>query len=286
MFVTTDILKAHGADQELVRVFSSLFPEGEEANEIFNNPATLGMVLNFIYEYCALSEEEKAAYENRLGIVNCKNFYRSRAINDCENISLSRNCKGSKVLKKANSVTNSTTVNNSQKIDNSSFIYDSRSVQNSNLVAQSNLVAYSDRVFGSTIINKSKDIFRSDNIFNSHMLRNCSRVEDSYFCANCNNSAFLMFCSGCKGELYQIFNQQVTEEEFLSIREIFLTKFPNLGLNFLEIGKEPFTLKYTAREAYSLHYENLPQEFIKEVKKLPYFNEDVFYNITLIPEWS
>lgn len=287
MFLTLDILKKYRACNKGIEKFEKLYPDGEEVAKIIQDPRTPSDLLHWGFEFLPVSEEEIELYKERLKIINCEDFIRSKNIEDCSTVINSKNCKNSREIKNSFNVDKSELVADSKKVTKSSYIFDSKDVHDSSFIVQSSSVHGSDFVFFGKNIYNSSNIFRSDDIFDSIGLRKCDHVENSFFCSDCEKSMNLLFCYDLTGEEYHIFNQEVPLNAFFKVQREILELFPNLSFNFATFtGHLPAQSErgYIINEDYTTHY-SVSDEFYAYIKTLPQYDPFIMYMITLDPKF-
>lgn len=287
MFLTQEALRKYRAQTKNIEKFNELYPNGEEFINVIKDARAPSDLLHWGYEYLPITQEEQAAYENRLGIINCSNFFYSRNIENCNFIFDSRNCKNSEIIKNSTQVEDSRVIINSRKVENCKNVFDSKNIKNSIDIIQSELVHNSDNICTSEKIYNSNSIFRSNNIFDSFGLRKSSNIKNGIFCADCNSSSNIMFCSGVRGEDCLLFNHAVAPETFSQIKDELFTRFSNMNLNLFTINKATIAhkLSYTVFEYYDAHYKNIQTDFFDYVKTLPGYDPIIMYFITLNPNF-
>ena len=284
MFLTSEVLKKYHASIEGIDKFQELYPNGAEISTIIEDERVPSNILHWGYEHLPVSQEEINLYKNRLNIINCINFLKSKDIENCQAIFNSRKCKNSLSVKDSVTVTDSTLIVNSKKVSESFNVYDSKEIRNSKNIIQSHSVYNSNNICVSENIYKSNSIFRSDDILDSIALRRCDHVSRSLFCNDCNNSTNQMFCHDLSEEEFHLFNNPISKDEYSKIFKEITERFPDLSLNlFSSLNALPFGTEkgYTINEIYPIHYKTIPIEFFEFIKTLPGYNPFTLYVLTL-----
>lgn len=289
MYLTADFLQRHKACGEGFNKFIELFPDGCEVLDILQDERVPSHMLHWGYQHLAnLNEEEKKAYEKRMSIENCVDFFESRNIKNCQHIFSSQGCKNSSLVKQSFKVENSNLVSDSKRIYNSNAVFESYEVYDCDTIVNSKRVHNSKNIAEAKEIHHSKYVYDSDFVFRSEGIVGCSRIEDSFFSVDCENSINLMFCAGLRAMENCLFNRPLKKEEFFRIKRECAERFPELEFNFFKVDNNlPTGTKtgYTINFNLKTRHNSIPSEFYDYIKTLPSYDPFVMYRITLNPKF-
>ena len=103
--------------------------------------------------------------------------------------------------------------------------------------------------------------------YQTHFSQNCTGCTDSAFLYDCRNCQNCLFCYNLRNQSYNVFNKQVSKEEFVRIRDSVLSSHTTLEKRFLEFQKsvrEKTIHKYMVGD----HNSNVSGDFIYNAKNV------------------
>ena len=275
-YIKPEEIRLLGADKEKLKLFEKFFPKGAELQDIYNTGLFTPEDYYWARVNISFDEEEVKLYNTLFNIMDSSDCFSSRDIKNSCNISSS------------NKVSSSNWINGSSNINKSLFVGDSLDISNSTDIYYSKEVTDCDRVWKTINASQSSDLYYSqeiqwsDNLFYSTNAKSSSLSTFLVNSENCHLSEFIFNCrnillsKNLDGTSYQIFNQEVSENEY--------TKIENKILLLSKIN-QPLALVKPNFLVYSTYsYEDhklkdiLPKELDSYIKSLPYFTEKI-YNI-------
>lgn len=285
MFLTSDTLKARGADEKGLQFFEKIYPNGAELAEVIRNPKVTKEMLHWGYLHLDADESEVALYEEVLDIENCTRYFecdhikdstaitKSSYVSNSENVSSSARVADSKDIWRSSDVQNSVAVGESLFVFESDGIYNSKNISNSTLVCGSNYVDGGNSISDSTTILDSSCIYKSNNITNSHFLTSCNNISNSLFCFAISDSEYMLFNHSIP--------QKIFDNVMAQYKKIFM---PYLPLNLVrKINHNNMTITRNHLSKYI--YANIPKQSWEWVKTLPNYDAELMYQITLLPDF-
>ena len=201
---------------------------------------------------------------------------------------------------------NSQFVSNSKDIYNSKYIFSCNEVRESldvkksetvvngyNIIASFN-IERSSYIMSSTKIKDCVDVYLCDDcvrcygITDSLKLEGCMGVYKSenciyaYYSQNLKNCKYCLFCDGLVDKEFYIFNKKVDRKDFFIIFSIFCDYMTTQDLQNVKIFKtENNSLSYEVGAKMINFYKNLSDRVVQSIKRLPYYNAKIAFDITL-----
>ena len=287
MLVTLEKLQEAKACSIGVEWFKNHYPNGTTLQELASNPETPKEFLHWGYQNLESGEIERDIFWNRLNI-------------KCEEpltIILSENILNSKEVNRSKEVGNSQYVFASKKINNGYLIQSSREVIDSSLIFSSKKIKHSKKVYKSTdivnseeilygtAIKESKNIVYGENIEKSYCVigskeKPSAFITDSFFIANSSHLSRSLFCFDIEDKDLYMFNQKISEAEYVQYRQELLQLFEGFCFDFLinlpTAGSFPVL---PSPKDITECFKKLPTGFMEWVKTLPGYNETILLNI-------
>ena len=109
----------------------------------------------------------------------------------------------------------------------------------------------------------------SNKCYKTHYSQNCTGCADSAFLYDCRNCQNCLFCYNLRNKSYHIFNQPVSKEEFMRMKDATLSSYTLLEKRFLEFRKT-IRDKAVHRSLIGEHNVNVSGNFILEAKNVHY----------------
>jgi hypothetical protein len=199
-------------------------------------------------------------------VTNSKYIYNCKNIDDSEDISNSSKVKDSVRLMNCSSVFNSTDCALSHNI------------KESNNICNSDFVISSHDIYNSSLITQSSFIFNSKNIDNCGFISHSYDLSNALFCYEYNTK-----------EDYALFNHPINQTQWEFLLEEYQDQLKDLHLRLFEPWnpEEPGHQLITHR-SYAEFFKPFEEQlttFISWVQHLPYYNAEIAYNITFIPNF-
>lgn len=244
--------------------------------------------------YMGMESLEVEKFEEVFEITNSRIILRSFCVDS------------SSKVRDSEKVSNSTYVAFSKDVKDSERVYSSANIENSKYVNISLNVLGSEEVSDSSEIRFSQNVFSSDEILNCYGVYSCKEVKDSlgvfnisigkeiYFSTDLENCSYCLFCSGLKDKKFYLFNQEISSKDWFVIKELLLNEWSEGCKNLCKVGsfedndKEWCGFKIPSKISNGFCYvaqrdffQNIPLDFLKYVHSMPYYNEWLFYQITM-----
>lgn len=281
MFLTHDILVKYEACPEGIAFFDRHYPNGVELSEIIQMKHIPHSFLHWGCLNLTTTEEERALYDKVLGNINSEVVFQSENVVDSQYVIESANVQKSSYVYQSKQIENSHEISVSEDIHSSTDVGKSSKVYNSINVLLSSNVKQSQTVAKSNLIIESASVFDSSLISRSSVIYNSTNINDSVFIEKCNKLNHCMFCYDLSDKEYHIFNQPVDESIYNFIYEEY--KMFNLpDINITDPWKDTWNSSKTIYYNRMRHFREIcdNDSFIKWVKTLPNYSEDILYNIT------
>lgn len=289
MFLTKEILTQYNACQEGIDWFIRNFPNGAELIDVIRYKHAIPYFLHWGKLHLTTSPEEQRAYyevlhvENSTNTFECRNVKNSNMVTNSENVSDSQYIYNSNDITQSDDVRHSKKVQNSQHIISSSSIFSSThcletsSVKNGHNISFSNFVIDSHDVYYSNLINKSSFIFKSENVDCCGFVAHSQHLNNGLFCYEYDN------------QNYGLFNHEIGETQWNFLYEEYLDQIKDYSLCLFNTwDPENLSASITGNHNYLTMFKNLfvaLPNFISWVQHLPYYNAEIAYNITFIPNF-
>lgn len=275
MKITRNELVRFSAPTRLLIEWDNKQLEGATIMELLgNSEVTLELVM-FVHKYFAFTEEEENEYKKAIRVDNnCGLVINSALVEGSEAIFSSVSVKDSQFVGNSNGVTSSVRVFDSRGVEGSEEVFRSADIKTSNNVFNSIGVENSYGVVGSNDISWSKRIVDTSRAQDSMLVGNSEDVTNCYCSLNLKGCRSCIFCFGLKDKEYHIFNQEVDAREFERCQEILSTYLEDLELadtKMIECYYKDATWNYNANGAIKKLFQDLPPQFVEEVKKFPKF---------------
>lgn len=286
MFITYEMLEKTNANTSNKNWFQNNYPDGANISQLINNPHIPYAFLHWLYNYTPFFIENVQQYNIIL------NNYDSSMVFESDNINKSN------MVSRSSQVINSSRIFRSKDITNSNLIVSSDCVEESNQIFLSSFVYSSEKIYNSnnvtncTNIVDSVCIIDSHNIYACQTLTNCGEIrrgndlEDCYFCNDCSGLKHCFGCQGLEAGEYLIFNKQVTELQFNTIKKQYLSMMECL-LQYTHCWPtELYSAEVpTIDRNFTHHYQTIPPKFWKWVKTLPNYSDNHMFYLTSLPEF-
>lgn len=278
MKITRDLLVKLRACQQGLDLLDK-YPDGATLTELADDPDTTLEDFYFARHYFHFSDEEMKIYNDHCQIKNCGgHVLRSAKITNSNWVYNSTDVQDSNYVGHGEKVIGSTEVANSIDIKRSNNIINSKNIGYSENVADSDNIYNSENVINSSYINWCGVINSSFMLDDCQFMYKCRNTKDSYFCGFVEDSNHCIFCNNIHGVEYQIFNKQVTQEEFNRVKEILLIQLQAENVDLLNVNEKNHL---DARFSYDLRFdrmfEKLSEQFYGWVGSLPEYDEQVFF---------
>lgn len=293
MLLTTEILERFNACDAGIKWFSQNYPNGGNPLDIAKSGKIDASFLHWAFDNLELTEEEKQCYRTIM-LIDDKSVLStikySSNIKCSSHILRSSEISDSTYIADSINIIQSSVVGKSKKVIGSQQIYGCYNIDNSQKIVYSNDVKESYNIVSSNNIVNSNSIFYGEQVFNSfavygteeHLARN---IQNSAFIAKSSELEYCMFCANLQNKKYHLFNQPISEEEFLKIKtalDFFLQKFESNYLeHWYEVGEMPWRPPVSLSQKF--HYRKLSDEFWEWVQTLPGYRPELLYCITLNP---
>lgn len=274
-----------GSCPEGVEFAEKYAPNGFTIMEFLALEPAPNQYIHWVFERITPTEEEYAAYLNRMQINNTQNFYYVDHTDNCSFVVKSSHIKDCSHVFDSKQIVNSKDIVDCEDVVNSSMIFLGTFIENSTKVNRGSNITDSFNIYNSTMILNSKNVFESNNIVNSNEIVKSENVTNSYFCRKCKNIRNCLFCDCIEGKEYYIFNQPVTKEQFELLLRQYL-KYQTAELAFIDNWPEDVLMNFLPKATinYSKWYEPIPEKFWKWARTLPNFDPMALYEMTMLPE--
>lgn len=283
MKVTVELLERYNACAQGINFIKEKYPDGAEILEIAKDPNLPIEFAHFARKYFPLSEEEVEVYNQICRVVNSKKVLNSTGVYNSSYVFNSKEVVDSSNISDSSNIEDGTNINNSewvrcsQEVWSSKFVNWSHKIIHSTNITNSWQVAHSSHVDWGHNILYSIGIKDSSFIYKSHDLTHCD------FCGFMVGSSDCMFCCGLEGARHQIFNKEVSEEEYRRAYEELLFQLEVEISKFIIINESRSILKPTERFVYENRFDSifngLSDEFYGWISTLPNYNDEVFLNL-------
>lgn len=246
--------------------------------------------------YVGMEPLEVEKFEEVFEITDSYIILSSFCIDSSSRVRDSENVSNSKYIDFSKDIKNSERVYSSADVENSQYVNASFSVLDSAEVKDSSKIQYSQNVFNSGEISNCYGVCSCEEIENSLGIFNVSTGKEIYFSTDLENCSYCLFCSGLKNKKFYLFNQEIGSKDWFVIKELLLTEWSKEDRNFYKVisfedndkewyGFKSFnysgSLSYVAQRDF---FQGLSSKFLKYIRSMPYYNEWLFYQITLNPK--
>lgn len=282
--ITLDILKEAKACSIGLKWFEENFPNGIEPLELLKSDIDIPKTFLLWTEYSLkqfYQGEVVDLMKKRLNII------------DTTYCSKSYDVICSSYVYKSHNIESSSEILNSRFVKFGHNIVDSANIDNSSYCRQSNNIIQSQQILSCSNLNNCFELYKcydnkecsygycinnSKNVNFSYEISNSSNISYSILLNNCRNC---IFCSNLTGKENMIFNKSVSEEQFLIIKnklDEILNNNPKI-LSYVNLPKLIFSNKKQVDRPIHNLLKLIPIDIWSYVRKLPYYDEIIFYTI-------
>lgn len=290
MFLTNEVLDRYGACGTGRKWFDRNFPNGGELIDVINHATVTPYFLNWGYAHLDVSHDEAAAYWKKMNVTNCEltTIYESNDVDSSGIVSQSSFVKDSSYVFRSNHIERGNSIFGSSYVEGGSLVYNSDFVYDSKRVVDSKNVTNSEEVVSCDYVVNSRAIYNSTVINDSSFVggiarRACSHISNSSFIADCHNLNRSLFCYDIEGGENIIFNKQVSiadydliSRQLNQVIDVWMPRLTKNGWPYETVPLEAPLIQHNIEKQFAA----LPEHFLKWVKTIPWYDPDIFYNIT------
>jgi hypothetical protein len=287
MFVTLEKLQEAKACSIGVEWFKNHYPNGTTLKELASNPETPKEFMHWGYQYLNSTEEERKIFWDRLNI-KCEEpltVILSENILNSKEVSRSKEVENSQYVFASKKISNGYLIQSSREVIDSSLIFSSKKIKHSKKVYKSTDIVNSEEILYSIAIKNSKNILHGENIEKSYCVIGSKEkpsvfITDSFFITNSSQLSRSLFCFGIENKDLYMFNQKISEAEYVQYRQELLQLFNDFHFDFLINlpTTDSFPVLPSPNDVKEC-FKKLPMSFMEWVKTLPGYDETILLNI-------
>lgn len=247
--------------------------------------------------YMGMEPLEMEKFEEVFEITNSCVILKSFCIDSSSRVRDSKDVSGSKYVDFSENIRNSERIHSSENVESSRYIQSSQNILTSIGVINSSKIKYSQSVLNSYEISNCYGAYSCEEIENSLGIFGASIGKEIYFSTNLKDCSYCLFCSGLKNKKFCLFNQEIGQRDWFVIKELLLNEWLKNDKSLYRIvlfkddDKEWCGFKTSSGGYISFScvaqrdfFQNLPPKFLEYIRSMPYYNEWLFYQITMNPE--
>ena len=291
MFLTNQILEELNACAEGKAWFARHYPDGAELMEVIRGRHIPPSFLYWGKLYLTTTPEEQRAYDEVLEIKDSENIFQSMKVSNSSFVTNSNTVSDSKYIYNSRTIQSCTDITDSARVTNSCHIASSNSIQNSSYIVRGHNIKDTQRALNGSYLINSNNIYNSDLITNSSFILNSRNLTDCGFVADSSDSQHCLFCSEYNEHDYSIFNHPISQTQWNFIKEelddwaslsdrIYLALFDHWEQ---EDPVHGINCHYSYLEMFKAIAQDT--EFMNWIYNLPYFDANIAYKITFIPNF-
>lgn len=287
MLVTLEKIQEAKACSIGVEWFKNHYPNGTTLQELASNPETPKEFLHWGYQNLESGEVERDIFWKRMNIKCAEpmTIVLSENILDSKEVSRSKEVENSQYVFASKKINNGYLIQSSREVIDSSLIFSSKKIKYSKKVYKSTGIVNSEEILYGTTIKDSKNVVHGENIEKSYCViglkeKPSTFITNSFFIANSSHLSRSLFCFNIEDKDLYMFNQKISEAEYVQYKQELLQLFNDFHFDFLINlpTTDSFPVLPSPKDVNEC-FKKLPMGFMEWVKTLPGYDETILLNI-------